>query len=345
MNASAEHADPGCVNDGGRTGGGGRAGTSSTGAAAESRWSHLLLAAVALAVLLLLFPSPLRDGPPPDEPPAAREFAALNAQEAAPSRLSPGSPTTSTAPATAAASEPATAPLVRRDARGVLVWPRPRFAGRQAERDAMVAQQIARGFDRIPVKDPRVLDALRAVPRHEFVPVAEQALAYADRPLPIGHDQTISQPYIVALMTELLAVQPGQRILEIGTGSGYQAAVLAELTPYVYSIEIVEPLATAARERLERLGYRTVQVRAGDGYQGWPEHAPFDGVIVTCAPDAVPAPLWEQLAPGGRIVIPLGRPWSDQRLVVLTKRPDGSRESREVLPVRFVPMTGEAEQP
>jgi protein-L-isoaspartate(D-aspartate) O-methyltransferase len=195
------------------------------------------------------------------------------------------------------------------------------------------------------VKDDRALAAMRSVPRHEFVPDSRSRSAYADTPLPIGHGQTISQPYIVALMTELLAVKEGDRVLEIGTGSGYQAAVLNELTPYVYSIEIVKPLYEQVVERFEKLGYKAIAVRLGDGYDGWEEHAPFDGIIVTCAAGHVPPPLWKQLKPGGRMVIPIGGVYETQRLIVLTKQKDGSRESRSVLPVQFVPMTGKIENP
>jgi protein-L-isoaspartate(D-aspartate) O-methyltransferase len=237
-------------------------------------------------------------------------------------------------------------PHVTRDEAGRLVWPRPRTEARKSDRERMVSSQIASdALFRSSVKDERVLDAMRAVPRHEFVPQGRQSTAYADSPLPIGYGQTISQPYIVALMTELMEVQPGDRVLEIGTGSGYQAAVLAELTPYVYTIEIVKPLCEKATERLEELGYKTIQTRLGDGYDGWEEHAPFDGIIVTCAAGHVPPPLWEQLKPGGRMVIPIGGVYETQRLVVLTKQQDGKRKSRNVLPVRFVPMTGRIGKP
>ncbi len=210
-------------------------------------------------------------------------------------------------------------------------------------RESMVRTQIEiRG-----VRDPRVLAAMMAVPRHRFVPREAWDLAYADTPLPIGEDQTISQPYIVALMTELLELEPADRVLEIGTGSGYQAAVLAEMGAQVFSIEIVEELGRRAEEVLDSLGYDQVEVRLGDGYQGWPEEAPFDAVIVTAAPDHVPKPLLEQLAPGGRLVIPVGR--GVQKLVIYTRRlEDGylgpSYDRREVIAVRFVPMTGKAQE-
>jgi protein-L-isoaspartate(D-aspartate) O-methyltransferase len=200
-------------------------------------------------------------------------------------------------------------------------------------REEMVVEQIeARG-----VADAATLAALRRVPRHEFVPPALEREAYADHPLPIGHGQTISQPYIVAFMTEALGLRGGERVLEVGTGSGYQAAVLACIAARVYSIEIVEPLATEARERLERLGYSNVEVRAGDGYRGWPEAAPFDAIIVTAAAPRIPQPLEAQLRDGGRLVIPVGDDL--QELVVVTRHGDSFAEKR-VLPVRFVPMTG-----
>ncbi|MBI5771825.1 MAG: protein-L-isoaspartate(D-aspartate) O-methyltransferase [Verrucomicrobia bacterium] len=205
-------------------------------------------------------------------------------------------------------------------------------------REAMVRAQIeARG-----IKDPAVLAALRRVPRHEFVPDAQRRFAYEDRPLPIAAGQTISQPFIVAVMTELLRVKPGQRVLEIGTGSGYQAAVLAELKLEVYSIEIVAELAQSARVTLSRLGYDRVHVRAGDGYAGWPEFAPFDGIIVTAAPPKVPQPLIDQLKPGARLVVPEGV--QEQELVVYEKRVDGELHRTSVHPVRFVPMTGKAQE-
>jgi protein-L-isoaspartate(D-aspartate) O-methyltransferase len=191
------------------------------------------------------------------------------------------------------------------------------------------------------ITNARVLAAMGKVPRHELVPADQRSLAYEDRPLPIGHDQTISQPYIVALMTEKLAPQSTDRILEIGTGSGYQAAVLAELVKEVYTIEIIEPLAKRAEADLKRLGYTNVFVRAGDGFQGWPEAAPFDAIIVTCAPEQVPQPLVAQLKDGGRIVIPIG-PAGNQQLVLLRKQ-GRELEQSAVIPVRFVPMTGKVQ--
>ncbi len=187
----------------------------------------------------------------------------------------------------------------------------------------------------------RVIAAMDAVPRHRFVPASQARSAYANRPLPIGHGQTISQPYIVALMTELLAPEPGDTMLEVGTGSGYQAAVLAELVARVKTIEIVEPLAKSATERLRQLGYRNVEVRLGDGYHGWPEHAPYDGIIVTAAADAIPPPLIRQLKPGGRMVIPVGAPFFAQDLILLEKDAKGKVSTRSVLPVAFVPLTGD----
>ena len=250
-------------------------------------------------------------------------------------------------PPTTAAARPAgeESPFITRDEDGHLQWPRPRTTDRQVDRRRLVAAHIERGgWSHDAIKDQRVLAAMRAVPRHEFVSESRRRQAYADTPLPIGHGQTISQPYIVALMTELLELKEGEKVMEVGTGSGYQAAVLNELTPYVYSIEIVEPLSKEVADRFKRLGYKTIQTRLGDGYDGWKEHAPFDGIIVTCAAGHVPPPLWEQLKPGGRMVIPVGGVYEVQRLLVLTKQPDGSRKSRSVLPVRFVPMTGKMQE-
>src|SRR6266850_4704237 len=213
---------------------------------------------------------------------------------------------------------------------------------RAAARARMVAEIAAMaretgGETGRPGFSDAVMAAMGKVPRHRFVPFLQDLFAYENRPLPIGEGQTISQPYIVALMTDLLDPKPGDIALEVGTGSGYQAAVLAELVAKVYTIEIVEPLALRAEADLKRLGYTNVLVRAGDGYKGWPEAAPFDAVIVTCAPDHVPQPLVDQLKEGGRMIIPVG-PLGDQELFVLQKKA-GKVERRAVLPVRFVPMT------
>ena len=205
-----------------------------------------------------------------------------------------------------------------------------------AERQRMVQEQLMpRG-----VHDERVLAAMSKVPREEFVPDNLRDKSYSDNALPIGHDQTISQPFIVAFMTEQLRPQPTDRVLEIGTGSGYQAAVLAELVKEVYTIEIIEPLAKDASARLARLDYNNAHVKVGDGYQGWPEVAPFDAIIVTCAPDKVPQPLTQQLKEGGRMIIPVGN-GLDQQLYLLEKK-EGQMAERAILPVRFVQMTGEA---
>jgi protein-L-isoaspartate(D-aspartate) O-methyltransferase len=214
----------------------------------------------------------------------------------------------------------------------------PDGADRLAEdRARMVRTQIAaRGVD-----DQRVLEAMERVPRHLFVPGGVAHASYDDSPLPIGHGQTISQPYIVALMSELLELDGSEKVLEIGTGSGYQAAILGELADEVYTIEIVEPLAEESRDRLATLGYQNVHVRAGDGYRGWPEHAPFDAIILTAAPPEIPQPLIDQLADGGILAAPVGDVY--QELLVLEKTARGL-ERREVIPVRFVPMTGEAQE-
>jgi protein-L-isoaspartate(D-aspartate) O-methyltransferase len=204
-------------------------------------------------------------------------------------------------------------------------------------REAMVETQIkARG-----VRDPMTLAAMREVPRHEFVPAAGRREAYEDHPVPIGYGQTISQPYIVGFMTEALSLRGGERVLEIGTGSGYQAAVLARIASFVYTIEIVEPLARESAERLARLGYGNVQVRSGDGYLGWPDAAPFDAVMITAAAPRVPEPLKQQLKDGGRLIAPVGD--ESQELVLVTRRGEAFDE-RRVLPVRFVPMTGKVRQ-
>jgi protein-L-isoaspartate(D-aspartate) O-methyltransferase len=217
----------------------------------------------------------------------------------------------------------------------------PAFRERIDERLRMVTQQIQWR----DVKDPNVLKAMRTVPRHAFVPPSQRRSAYADHPLPIGQGQTISQPYIVAFMTEALALDPNSRVLEIGTGSGYQAAVCAEIARQVYTIEIVESLAKSAAKQLTALGYRNVVVRAGDGYYGWPEKAPFDAVIGTAAAKRIPPALLGQLKVGGRMILPVGDARGFQYLILITKDADGQIHRRNVMPVRFVPMTGQVQQP
>lgn len=221
-------------------------------------------------------------------------------------------------------------------------WKPPVFTERMNERNRMV-REISSHFY-IPVKDKSVLDALRNAPRHEFVPENLQGKAYDNSPLPIGYGQTISQPLIVGHMTELLEIEPGDKILEIGTGSGYQAAVLAELTPNVYTIEIVPELAKRASQTLKNLGYTQIKTKTGDGYAGWEEYAPYDGIIVTCAPEDIPQPLIDQLKPGGVIVIPVGEKGQTQMLVVVRKGKHGGIFKEKQFPVRFVPMTGTAEE-
>jgi len=207
---------------------------------------------------------------------------------------------------------------------------------RASDIGALVAE-----IQRMGIKDNRVLEVMRKVPRNLFVPPSLQSCAYANRPLPIGQGQTISQPYIVAFMTEALDLKPDDKVLEIGTGSGYQAAVLAKLAQSIFSIEIIESLGKSASEKLKRLGYDNVQVLIGDGYRGWPKQAPFDAIILTAAPEKIPQPLIDQLAESGRLIAPVGG--RDQELVLLTKR-SGKIERRNLLPVRFVPMTGKAQR-
>lgn len=211
-------------------------------------------------------------------------------------------------------------------------------------------QQMVRDIESLTVEtasatgrkalDPKVMAAMAKVPRHLFVPSGQQRYGYENRPLPIGHGQTISQPYIVALMTDLMRVKPGDVTLEIGTGSGYQAAILSELVKKVYTIEIIEPLGKEAEQRLVQLGYRNVAVKIADGYYGWPEHGPFDAIIVTAAASYIPPPLVRQLKPGGRMVIPVGASFLVQYLMLVEKQPDGSVVSQQILPVTFVPLTG-----
>ena len=212
----------------------------------------------------------------------------------------------------------------------------PTAADLAAQRQRMVEQQLKpRG-----IKEERVLAAMAKVPREEFVPADARPSAYEDGPLPIGYDQTISQPYVVAFMTEQLRPKQSDRVLEIGSGSGYQAAILGELVAEVYTIEIVEPLAKSAEATLQRLGYNNVHIKVGDGYKGWPEEAPFDAIIVTCAPEKVPQPLVDQLKDGGRMVIPVGERFA-QQLYLLEKK-NGQLNESVTLPVRFVPMLREA---
>ena len=214
------------------------------------------------------------------------------------------------------------------------------YAGQRArlvvEVDATYA--ATRAETGLAAMSPPVRAALAKVERHRFVPASQAAAAYRNHPLPIGSGQTISQPYIVALSTDLIAPQAGQRVLEIGTGSGYQAAILAEIVSKVYSIELVPSLGKEAAERLRTLGYANVEVRIGDGYAGWPEQAPFDGIVVTAAAPRVPQALVDQLKPGGRMVIPVGASHAAQELLLVVKKPDGSVEKKSVLPVRFVPL-------
>ncbi len=214
-----------------------------------------------------------------------------------------------------------------------------------AERAALVSEihrdvRDTRRYTGREALDPRVMNVIGTVPRHQFVPAAWRSDAYDNRPLPIGHGQTISQPYIVALMTDMLEPGPADRVLEIGTGSGYQAAVLAELVEQVFSIEIIEPLGEAAASRLAELGYENIDTRVADGYHGWPEHAPFDAIIVTAAASHIPPPLVRQIRPGGVMLIPVGPQFSVQQLTLVRKAEDGAVTTRQILPVRFVPLTG-----
>jgi len=238
----------------------------------------------------------------------------------------------------ALAADTAPEPTVLLEARPADARSEPAFdQARADERNAMVRRQLAgRGID-----DERVLKAMRAVPRHAFVPAGQRSRAYADRPLPIGHGQTISQPYIVAYMSEQLGVEPGDRVLEVGTGSAYQAAVLAAMDVEVVSIEIVEPLARSAAKRLQRMGFENVTVLHGDGYYGYAERAPYDAIIVTAAADHVPPPLVGQLKPGKPMIIPVGRSGWTQNLLRVEKDEDGSTRSRNLMAVTFVPLTGE----
>lgn len=226
---------------------------------------------------------------------------------------------------------------------GVCQEVHPAFRERISERNALVYNEVA-NYPGIKIGNSEVLKAMAVVPRHYFVPDNLQEYAYMNSALPIGYEQTISQPVIVASMTELLEAKAGQKILEIGTGSGYQAAILAEMDIEVYSIEIIPELGKGAKKMIEELGYDNVHIRIGDGYMGWPEQAPFDGIIVTCAPEKVPEPLVDQLKLGGRLVIPIGSAYRTQYLVVLQKDQDSKMVEDRKYPVRFVPMTGKAKE-
>ncbi|MDD2761287.1 MAG: protein-L-isoaspartate(D-aspartate) O-methyltransferase [Methylomonas sp.] len=206
------------------------------------------------------------------------------------------------------------------------------------EVEAMVAS--TRDYLQQEALDKRVLDALRKVPRHEFVPANRRAYAYSNQPVTIGYGQTISQPYIVAIMTEMIKPEPGHKVLEVGTGSGYQAAILAELGVDMYSIEIIEPLAEQAANNLKQTGYTAVHTRSGDGYYGWESEAPFDAIIVTAVASHIPPPLIKQLKPGGRMIIPVGSAFMNQYLILVIKGADGKVTTRQILPVSFVPLTG-----
>lgn len=214
---------------------------------------------------------------------------------------------------------------------------REKFGERADERLAMMESQL-KGLGRIPITDKDVRDAMHKVPRHLFIPESNKRLAYADSPVPIGYGQTISQPYIVALMTQALDIKPGMKVLEIGTGSGYQAAILAEMRAEVFTIELLKPLYELAKNNLAQLGYSHVMCLQGDGYYGWPERAPFDRIIVTCAALHIPQPLTDQLKPGGKMIIPVGGPFETQRLLLVSRDSEGKRKSQTVTLVRFVPL-------
>ncbi len=216
-------------------------------------------------------------------------------------------------------------------------WPRPRSEDRIQQR----TQMVRRIRDRYGLEDKNILNAMQNVPRHWFVSQKNLALAYTDRPLPIGYGQTISQPYIVAYMTSQLKIDKNKKVLEIGTGSGYQAAVLNEFTPHVYTIEIVKPLALATQKKLKHHGYTTIKTKIGDGYKGWPQHQPFDVIIVTAAPDRVPPELLKQLAQKGTMILPVGKTHSTQDLMLITKNEKGEISRKNLMPVRFVPMVPE----
>jgi len=266
----------------------------------------ILIAVVVIGGLVFLVFAPPRDSPPPHESgaPASAPAGAAPAGEEQPAK-----PTDTDHP------------------------PPPTSTERQTERERMV--EVIQSYG---LRDAAVLDAMRAVPRHEFVPDDMQSHAYGDSPLPIGYGQTISQPYIVAEMTRQLGLKKDSKVLEVGTGSGYQAAVLRRFTPRVFTIEIIKPLAESAAKRLARLKYEGIQVRTGDGYYGWPEEAPFDAIIVTCAAGQIPPPLLKQLAAGGRMVIPVGPSYAVQSLLLVEKKADGNVRTSNLMAVRFVPL-------
>lgn len=236
-------------------------------------------------------------------------------------------------------NEKRTLSVLYSDTTDTLQESKPRFSERETERHRMVRQALEKRID-----DVNVLQAMRHVPRHLFVPEAYREFAYQNRPLPIGYQQTISQPFVVAYMTQLLDLKSGEKVLEIGTGSGYQAAVLSEITPHVYTIEIVEELGTQARTLFKSLGYTTIKTKIGDGYQGWTKYAPFDAIILTAAPPEIPQPLIDQLKPGGVLIAPVGSSGQTQMLTKVTKSQDGKITIEQKIPVRFVPMTGKAQQ-
>lgn len=292
------------------------------------------LLAVVVACLLAISPgvmlrcAPGGEGSRPPEPGASGAEAAAEPKTPVPGGARPSEPPAAQAPGARGKESPA------EDAKKK--WSPPTFTARQEERDDMVRTIKSYGLT-----DEAVLKAMAGVPRHEFVPEGQTRRAYGDHPLPIGYGQTISQPYIVAEMTHQLMLKPDSKVLEVGTGSGYQAAVLTHFTPHVYSIEIVKPLAEAAGKRLKRLGYDVVEGRQGDGFYGWPEKGPFDAIIVTCTAGQIPPPLIEQLRPGGRMVIPVGGPFSVQYLKLVEKNAEGQIRTRSLMAVQFVPLLRE----
>jgi len=273
------------------------------------------------AVIVCLFlPGCTRQSPPPAESPSTPAAG----DSAAPKPPADSQPST---------AQPARSAETDKDAPDPN-WPHPRSDERTKQRRQMV--RLIRDY--YGLKDEKILKAMEDVPRHWFVPEKNTAYAYANSPVRIGYDQTISQPFIVAYMTSQLKLDKNKKVLEIGTGSGYQAAVLTEFSPQVYTIEIIEPLGKATAKRLKELGYTTIKTRIGDGYKGWPEHQPFDAIIVTAAPEYIPAALVQQLAAGGRMILPVGRTFATQNLMLITKDAKGKITKKDLMPVRFVPM-------